>query len=172
MQPDATAVLENIQQQLAALNDKVENAQSTTQEDLSTDIDQFDESEGVELTGQQNDDASSVSPELLRRFNQAIDAIDSESVNSEPDDVAVSVRNDVQRIDQLPVRLMTTLPTMSFSAHMYASRPNDRWVRVNGQRKQEGDWISNEVQIVNIEAQRVILEYKGEIFSMAALTDW
>jgi len=55
---------------------------------------------------------------------------------------------------------------------MYASRPNDRWVRVNGLRLQEGDWIEDKVRIVNIEAQRVILEYQGEVFSMAALTDW
>ena len=55
---------------------------------------------------------------------------------------------------------------------MYASDPAERWVRVNGKQRGEGDWIADEVQIVNIEGQRVILTFQGEVFSMAALTDW
>lgn len=134
---------------------------------------EIDISEGIPLMQQQDTDTSQVSPELLRRFNQAIEDLDREGGEPQPKPtVSVRDRSDVQRIDQLPVRLMTTLPTMEFSAHMYASRPRDRWVRVNGQRLQEGDWIDNKVQIVNIEAQRVILDYQGEVFSMAALTDW
>lgn len=129
------------------------------------------EEEGVVLTQPGDTDVSQVSPELLRRFNQAIESLDQQPDEPEPN-TQVSVRGDIQRIDQLPVRLMTTLPAMTFTAHMYASRPNDRWVRVNGVRLQEGDWIDNEVRILNIEAQRVILEYRDETFSMAALTDW
>jgi len=134
---------------------------------------EFDISEGRTLTQTQEQAPVQVSPEILRRFNQAVEALDNESrTTDETPDVRVRDRTDVQRIDQLPVRIMTTLPTMTFSAHMYASRPNDRWVRVNGLRLQEGDWIEDKVRIVNIEAQRVILEYQGEVFSMAALTDW
>jgi len=55
---------------------------------------------------------------------------------------------------------------------MYASRPADRWVRVNGRQIGEGDWIADRVQIVNIEAQRVVLSFEDELFTMAALTDW
>ncbi|MFC3093035.1 DUF3391 domain-containing protein [Alteromonas sediminis] len=132
-----------------------------------------DISEGTLLTQTPDDEPVQVSPEILRRFNQAVEALDNESSSrDETPQVAVRQGSDVQRIDQLPVRVMTTLPTMTFSAHMYASRPSDRWVRVNGLRLQEGDWIDDKVRIVNIEAQRVILEYQDEVFSMAALTDW
>jgi len=55
---------------------------------------------------------------------------------------------------------------------MYASRPDDRWVRVNGIQMSEGDWIDDKVQIVNIEAQQVVLGFEEELFTMAALTDW
>ena len=70
------------------------------------------------------------------------------------------------------MRLLTRLPSMNFSAHMYASQVDDRWVRVNGVQRFEGDWIDDKVQIINIEAQRVILSFEGELFSMSALTDW
>ena len=76
------------------------------------------------------------------------------------------------RIDQLPAWVMTRLPSMAFSAHMYASVESDRWVRVNGTRMVEGDKIDGLIEIVRIEPQHVILNFSGQTFSMAALTDW
>ncbi len=112
-----------------------------------------------------------VSPELMARFNKAIDELDSRATEPK-NETKVTVRDDMPRVDQLPVRMLTRLPSMAFNAHMYASRPSDRWVRVNGKQLGEGDWIEDEVQIVKIEAQRVILSFEGKEFSMAALTDW
>lgn len=112
-----------------------------------------------------------VSPELLARFNQALEELDNKATEYEPEPQVV-VRDDLPRVDQLPVRMLTRLPSMAFNAHMYASRPSDRWVRVNGVQLGEGDWINDKVQIVKIEAQRVILNFEGRDFSMAALTDW
>jgi len=116
----------------------------------------------------------SVSPELMARFNAAVEALDSKAEDNTPAEAQtrVTVKDELPRVDQLPVRLLTRLPTMNFSAHMYASRPADRWVRVNGRQIGEGDWIADRVQIVNIEAQRVVLAFEDEIFTMAALTDW
>ena len=115
----------------------------------------------------------SVSPELMARFNAAVEALDTKAQdNEQPKESTVTVRDDIPRVDQLPVRLLTRLPSMNFSAHMYASRPADRWVRVNGRQVGEGDWIADRVQIVNIEAQRVVLSFEDELFTMAALTDW
>ncbi|TKB04812.1 DUF3391 domain-containing protein [Alteromonas portus] len=116
----------------------------------------------------------SVSPELMARFNAAVEALDSKAEDDTPAEAQtrVTVKDELPRVDQLPVRLLTRLPTMNFSAHMYASRPADRWVRVNGRQIGEGDWIADRVQIVNIEAQRVVLSFEDELFTMAALTDW
>lgn len=115
-----------------------------------------------------------VSPDLMARFNKVMSDLENEEARGEDiiDEAVVNVYDDVQRVDQLPARLLTRLPTMDFSAHMYASLPRDRWVRVNGLDKVEGDWIDGKVQIVNIEAQRVILQFEGEVFAMTALTDW
>jgi general secretion pathway protein B len=129
--------------------------------------------EGKVLNEGQEDADITVSPELMAKFNAAVKALDSQARDDTEDaDIPVTTRDDIPRVDQLPVRLLTRLPTMNFSAHMYASRPSDRWVRVNGRQMGEGEWIADKVQIVNIEAQRVVLSFEDELFTMAALTDW
>ena len=143
----------------------------------STDSRQTDTSgnyEGKVLNEAASQSDVSVSPELMARFNAAVEALDSKAQDntSAEEQTRVTVKDELPRVDQLPVRLLTRLPTMNFSAHMYASRPADRWVRVNGRQIGEGDWIADRVQIVNIEAQRVVLAFEDEIFTMAALTDW
>lgn len=134
-------------------------------------VDSQPEQEGTVLNERPDSDNVSVSPELMARFNAAVEAMDKQATDPDPR-TKVTVRNDLPRVDQLPVRLLTRLPTMNFSAHMYASRSRDRWVRVNGMQLGEGDWIDDKVQIVNIEAQQVILSFEDELFTMAALTDW
>jgi general secretion pathway protein B len=130
--------------------------------------------EGGEVLNEATDDSNvELSPELLARFNAAVEALDTRAGNDDTySKPTVTVRDDIQRVDQLPVRLLTRLPSMNFSAHMYASEVEDRWVRVNGKQRFEGDWIDDKVQIVNIEAQRVVLSFEGELFTMSALTDW
>lgn len=141
--------------------------------DNGTSKDVTNEYEGKVLNESEDSGKIEVSPELMARFNAAVEALDDKtsSANAETE-TKVTVRDDTLRVDQLPVRLLTRLPTMNFSAHMYASNPRDRWVRVNGRQLSEGDWIADKVQIINIEAQRVVLAFENEIFTMAALTDW
>jgi len=120
--------------------------------------------------------AEAVSPELMAKFNAAIAEMDARSRGNQSDrETAYSASesyDDVPRVDQLSVATLTDMPAMSFSAHMYASDTANRWVRVNGLRLVEGDFIANDLQIVNIEPQRVILSFRNEVFSMNALTDW
>lgn len=128
---------------------------------------------------QGNPSAASVvsSEDLLRRIQEAANDIDNRG-SSEPElyepERATQARNynDVPRIDQLSPAVLTQMPGMSFSAHMYASNPIDRWVRVNGKRLGEGDFISDELQLLRIEPDRVILSFKGDDFRMNALSDW
>ena len=132
-----------------------------------------DNYEGTVLNQPDVPTQSQVSQELLDKFNKAIEDLDSDEASGEPPaEAPVTVSKDIQRVDELPVRMLTRLPTMKFSAHMYASNPSDRWVRVNGNQLGEGDWIADKVQIVAIEGQRVVLEFENERFIMAALTDW
>ena len=150
-------------------NDSARNSSTNSRQTASS-----DEYEGKVLNEESSQSDVSVSPELMARFNAAVAALDSKAEDGAPaeEQTRVTVKDELPRVDQLPVRLLTRLPTMNFSAHMYASRPADRWVRVNGRQIGEGDWIADRVQIVNIEAQRVVLSFEGELFTMAALTDW
>ena len=135
-----------------------------------------------------------LSPELLKRFETVIKQMDKEAANGQSTSESLDRFNqadsqiqrspvltppthqsgsqNVPRIDQLPAWVMNELPSMSFSAHMFASNPADRWVRVNGQRMLEGDVIDNKVRIIQIASQHVILNYQGHEFSMMAMTDW
>jgi general secretion pathway protein B len=111
-----------------------------------------------------------ISADLLKRFNQALSEV-TDTPASEPL-ADTSTNGVVPRVDKLPAWVLTDLPNLSFSAHMYASNDEQRWVRVNGIRMVEGDLIDNKVQIIQIAPQKVILTYAGQAFSMAALTDW
>ena len=150
-------------------NDSARNSSTNSRQTASSDA-----YEGKVLNEEVSQSDVSVSPELMARFNAAVAALDSKAEDGAPaeEQTRVTVKDELPRVDQLPVRLLTRLPTMNFSAHMYASRPADRWVRVNGRQIGEGDWIADRVQIVNIEAQRVVLSFEDELFTMAALTDW
>jgi general secretion pathway protein B len=116
------------------------------------------------------EEPSAISPELLKRFEEAISELDAEpETEYRP---PIESASDVPRVDQLPAWIMTQLPAMAFSAHMYASNIEERWVRVNGRRMVEGDMIEGKIRIAKIEPQRLILNYQGHDFSMVALTDW
>ena len=84
----------------------------------------------------------------------------------------VEVVDQVQGVAQLPEHILVQLPAMVFSAHMYSSTDEDRWVRVNNRRLQEGGRVDNNVSIERIEQQYVVLSFRGTKFKMAALTDW
>jgi general secretion pathway protein B len=112
----------------------------------------------------------SISPDLLKRFEKAITELDSEP--SESFETVQPTNDDVTRIDQLPAWVLTQLPAMAFTSHIYRSSPEDRWVKVNDRTLHEGDMIDDKVRIEHIEPQSVILTYLGHTFSMSALSEW
>lgn len=112
----------------------------------------------------------SVSPELLKRFRQAVSELDDSTEEYQPS--GASNASQTLRVDQLPAWVLADLPSMSFSTHLYASVPAERRVRVNGMELGEGDWIQDNLRIVRIEPQKVILTFKGQEFSLPALGDW
>ncbi|QCZ94391.1 general secretion pathway protein GspB [Salinimonas iocasae] len=178
-QPAEQDSSEQQEQNASAVDGELNTTQSDNQNsEASTDPSQpittgGDNYEGTVLNQPDVPTQGQVSQELLDKFNKAIEDLDSDGASGEvPAEAPVTVSQDIQRVDELPVRMLTRLPTMKFSAHMYASNPSDRWVRVNGNQLGEGDWIADKVQIVAIEGQRVVLEFENERFTMAALTDW
>ncbi len=113
----------------------------------------------------------SISPDLLRRFEAAVAAVDNSPVQEDYQTEVVTL-SDVPKIHELPASLLTRLPSMAFSAHMYASEEENRWVRVNGKRVSEGELVEDGLEVVRIEPQHVVMSFRGSEFVMAALTDW
>ncbi|MFT7416748.1 MAG: general secretion pathway protein B [Glaciecola sp.] len=114
---------------------------------------------------------SAVSARLLAKINKAIAELD-KGESGESNFQKSTSYDDLPRVDQLSVATQTQIPSMAFSAHMYSSERPERWVRVNGRRLVEGDFIAENLRLVNIEPQKVILSFKDEVFTMNALSDW
>jgi len=112
-----------------------------------------------------------VSDDLLSRFQSAIDDLEQESP------VASDIQNDevdevnVPTLADMPTWLQNDLPSLSFEQHIYTS-DGESWVKVNGRERYEGDKITDKLVLNNIYAQKVILTFKGEQFSMPALSTW
>ena len=115
-------------------------------------------------------DEDKINPQLLERINNAIASLEDDpvAINSDP----VKVRDTYLRVDQLSPLIQDQLPSLSFSVHMYASDAQDRWVRVNGRRLEEGDKITSDLGIEEISADTVLLNFRGQRFTMKALSDW
>jgi len=112
-----------------------------------------------------------VSEDLLARFQAAIDNTKDSSNNTETTELSQGVEGEIKPITQMPTWVQEGLPSLRFEQHIYAS-DGEGWVNVNGRDRYEGDSIANGVVIDKILPQQVILTYRGETFSLPALTSW
>jgi general secretion pathway protein B len=156
---------------LADANNKQGKNDSLVQSDRTTDALLSNANTDQRSTNRETP-SQTLNPDLLRRIQAAAQDLDSRANEVKPEILKVTDLNELPRIDQLSPAILTQMPAMSFSAHMYASNPRDRWVRVNSQRLGEGEVIANDVVLKRIEAEKVVLEYKGQEFTMNALSDW
>ena len=112
-----------------------------------------------------------VSDDLLARFQAAIDDTQDLNNNSTASEFNQTVEGEIKPLSQMPAWVQEGLPRLSFEQHIYAS-DGEGWVKVNGRDRYEGDSIANGVIIDEILPQQVILTYRGEKFSLPALTNW
>lgn len=77
----------------------------------------------------------------------------------------------VRPLSQMSQKLQKALPSLQFEQHIYSS-DGQGWVTVNGRDRYEGDYINNDLRVDKILPQQVILSFKGEQFSLPALTNW
>jgi len=112
-----------------------------------------------------------VSDDLLTRFQAAID--DTQGAADSQDNASLSQRFDseIKSITQMPAWVQESVPSLRFEQHIYASN-GEGWVNVNGRDRYEGDSIAKGVVIDEILPQQVVLTYRGEKFSLPALTNW
>ena len=114
-----------------------------------------------------------VSDDLLARFQAAIDDTEN-SVNHQNDaerSQGQVIEQDIKPLSQMPAWVQKGIPNLTFEQHIYAS-DGQGWVNVNGRDRYEGDTVANGLSIDKILPQQVILTYRGEKFSLPALTNW
>ncbi|WP_391088287.1 general secretion pathway protein GspB [Vibrio sp. NH-UV-68] len=109
-------------------------------------------------------DLSELSPELARRFESVLNP----SVRSPSRSNLPAASNLAQQAE----RWYGKLPAMNFQTHVYSNNVSKRWVKVNGIEYNQGDWISDRVQLVAIEQQATLIRFNNEMIEVPALYDW
>lgn len=112
-----------------------------------------------------------VSDDLLARFQEAIEDTKNSTSSQDKPNLNQTMNSEVKSITQMPAWVQEGLPSLRFEQHIYAS-DGEGWVNVNGRDRYEGDSIANGVIIDRILPQQVILTFRGETFSLPALTNW
>lgn len=112
--------------------------------------------------------ADEVSQELKDKFKFALESSAGETPKSGVHESAAPAR-DVRSLDDL---LQRQIPPIRFEAHVYASEPKQRWVKVNGKDLQEGQWVTADIQIKEITPNYVLMQTGRQLFSMEALSEW
>lgn len=108
-------------------------------------------------------------PEALRqKFQYAIEATNQSVRKPQVTEHAAPAR-DVRALDEL---LQRQIPPLRFEAHIYASDPKKRWVKVNGKDLQEGQWVTADIQLKEITPNYVLLQTGRQLFSMESLSEW
>ncbi|MBA6327132.1 AAA family ATPase [Colwellia sp. MB02u-6] len=109
-----------------------------------------------------------VSDELLASFQSAIEHT---KQNDHVREGVVADTSELIPLAQMPTWVQDGVPSLAFEMHLYAS-DGQGWVRVNGRDRYEGDYISRELLLNEILPQRVVLSFRGEKFTMSALSTW
>lgn len=112
--------------------------------------------------------AEGVSDDLLARFQSAMDEADDKDGATQEQK---AVEENVPTLSDMPNWVQNGVPSLTFDLHIYASE-GDSWVKVNGRDRYEGDKIAEDLILNTIYAQKVILTFKGEKFSLPALSTW
>ena len=112
-----------------------------------------------------------VSDELLASFQSAIEETKQPITSQNRNQVDENTDSSVSSLTQMPAWVQDGVPSIQFEMHIYAS-DGQGWVRVNGRDRYEGDYIGRELLLSEIRPQEVVLSFRGEKFTMAALSSW
>ncbi|WDE04241.1 general secretion pathway protein GspB [Thalassomonas viridans] len=119
-----------------------------------------------------------VSDDLLARFQSAFDetgdtGLEEDVVDEDAGlDASLSAGDSgVTPLGSMPLWVQQGIPDLQFELHIFAS-DGEGWIRVNGEDKYQGDRIAEDLILTQILPQQVILNYRGENFSLPALSNW
>lgn len=112
--------------------------------------------------------ADEVPQELKDKFQYALEAAKGTTRPAKVTEHAAPAR-DIRTLDDT---LQRQIAPLRFEAHVYATEPKQRWVKVNGKDLQEGQWITADIQLKEITPNYVLMQTGRQMFSMEALSEW
>nr|WP_246225589.1 general secretion pathway protein GspB [Vibrio agarilyticus] len=118
-------------------------------------------------------DLSSLSPELVARlenarvFDEPSELEDASHTASEEDNHGAVIE-----LERQAAQWQGRLPPLNLQTHLYAGDPSKRWVKINGREFRQQEWISSQLQLVEIQPQRVVVAFDGVKISLPALYEW
>ena len=72
--------------------------------------------------------------------------------------------------EDLSVGVRVRMPLLVMSMHFYTEIPDKRLTRINNKLYHEGDWISDDLQIIEITPSGVVLDFAGLTFELLGLS--
>ena len=75
-------------------------------------------------------------------------------------------------VNNLPGSVVRQLPDIQITAHIFASDPALRMVNINGLSRREGDFVSNNLMLVEITESGVVMHFEGHAYVMNILENW
>ena len=116
-------------------------------------------------------DLSELPPDLALKLESMMGEQQSapEPMDSRP---AGQVGSQVIELESHSNSLSGVLPKLDLQTHMYSSSETKRWVKVNGQEVAQGDWIGQDIKLLEIKPQSVIIEFNQQKIEIPALYEW
>ena len=164
-------ITSNSSDKVAVLTPEISLKKPPEQKVVSAKLNRVDTQAGKVDGSYQVEAAEGVSDDLLARFKAAIDETKDQTTSSQQAEVSNSVDDEIEPLTQMPAWVQNGVPNLHFEQHIYAS-DGEGWVKVNGRDRYQGDMIAPELQLEEILPQHVILTFRGEKFSLPALTNW
>ena len=82
------------------------------------------------------------------------------------DEIVPSSSNQLPLYSDLSRDLVDRIAPVKMSMHFYNSNPDRSLVRINDRLLREGDWVSRELELVEITPAGVILDFRGKVFKL------
>lgn len=125
-------------------------------------------------TTEQRVEYDDVSEDLKNRFALALLMTDMENNEPSIEEIEKQVKmDDGSDIRDMNSEFQRKVAPIHYDSHMYSSKLEDRWIRINGEVLTEGEFDSTgQLELIEIQPQRSIFRLQRQSFSLESLTDW
>lgn len=84
----------------------------------------------------------------------------------------INVSTEAVAIERAPNEILTRLPVMEITSHIYSTQAQRRSIVVNGERLVEGDYIAPNLQVKKITPQGMVVNIEGWSLLVARSRGW